>query len=587
MQLFSRTTIKLNTAGIFQIQGATYRIYHYIYKVHIKNHPLNHKAMKKISLLILAQLLIEVAVSQIVPEWTTFYNSPNVSGDLGYAIAVDESGEVVVAGASLNPASNTTDALLAKFDPSGGFRWSMRYAGTGNWEDSFTSVAIDSEGNIYAAGYADEGPTDKDYLVFKIRPDGTIVWKSHYTGLGDDRDDMASDVGIDFQGNVYVTGSSAGYSSSYWTDFATIKYSPAGDTLWTARLGASGMPNDRAMSMAVDKKGYAYVTGYVEGSVNERYNFATVKYTPDGDTAWLRTYNGTGSDEDRAYAVAVDDDRNVYVTGSSWGVMSDFATLKYDSTGKLKWVARYNGPGNADDFARDIKVDHQGYAYVTGSSMGTSLKHDCLTIKYNPLGGEEWVARYNGPDNLDDIATSLDIDRNLNVYITGYSLNAPSPNISTSDILTLCYNANGSEKWVHRYDGPGSYNDEAGGIVVDSTGAALITGSCTYYQQSNPTALVVIKYATPNSVIFQDKEQPYITLSPNPAGNNVVISSSADISGGTLEVIDNTGRIVHSIQPNSNDPQPVYTGNLQSGFYIVRVVKPGLAPVSEKLLISR
>ena len=61
---------------------------------------------------------------------------------------------------------------------------------------------------------------------------------------------------------------------------------------------------------------------------------------------------------------------NVYVTGESGGVGSglDYATLKYDPSGKLLWEKRYNGPGNHDDGATAMAVDAAGNVYVTGES---------------------------------------------------------------------------------------------------------------------------------------------------------------------------------------------------------------------------
>ena len=144
--------------------------------------------------------------------------------------------------------------MVVKFNASGGYQWSQQSAGAGNWEDGFNAVTVDDVGNIYVTGYSDEGATNKDYVTIKYLADGSLAWKSHYSGLGSDDDDAAADIAIDPSGNVFVTGSSAGYSSTYWTDFATIKYNAAGDTLWTARLGGSGMPNDRATALAVDEK---------------------------------------------------------------------------------------------------------------------------------------------------------------------------------------------------------------------------------------------------------------------------------------------------------------------------------------------
>ena len=66
---------------------------------------------------------------------------------------------------------------------------------------------------------------------------------------------------------------------------------------------------------------------------------------------WVARYNGPGDYDDEATAIAVDSLANVYVTGSSWDLVTewDYATVKYDSSGVEQWVARYNGQGSQED----------------------------------------------------------------------------------------------------------------------------------------------------------------------------------------------------------------------------------------------
>ena len=69
---------------------------------------------------------------------------------------------------------------------------------------------------------------------------------------------------------------------------------------------------------------------------------------------WVARYNGPGNGIDVASALAVDKLGNVYVTGLSAGsgTVWDYATIKYGPDGSQQWVARYNGPANGDDGPR-------------------------------------------------------------------------------------------------------------------------------------------------------------------------------------------------------------------------------------------
>src|SRR5204863_2269458 len=167
---------------------------------------------------------------------------------------------------------------------------------------------------------------------------------------------------------------------------------------------------------------------------------------------------------------ALDKSGNVYVTGSDY----DYVTIKYDSAGQEQWVARYNGPGNADDHAAAIAVDDSGDVYVTGSSNLPGTSYDYATVKYNLTEQEQWVARYGESDGLYGSARAIALDESDNVHVTG-KINDPE---TYPDYGTIKYNSVGQQQWVACYNGPpGNASDYAVGIAIDDAANVYVTGS--------------------------------------------------------------------------------------------------------------
>jgi len=525
--------------------------------------------MKSYLTMLVGLLLPLFAITQVAPEWIAVFNGPMGMSDIGKSIAVDLSGNVYTGGISVNSISNTTDYVLAKYSSSGVIQWSQNYNGQGNWDDNLTAICTDAGGNIYVTGGSDEGPTSVDYTTIRYNSSGGVVWKSSYAGLGMDNDDVASSITVDASENVYVTGASAGVASFMWADYATIKYNQYGDTLWTARLGGSG--NDRATAIAVDDAGFVYVTGYVDGGA-QHYNYGTVKYTPDGDTVWVRVYNGPGNDDDLATAIGLDETGNVFVTGQSWGIYDDYATVKYNPDGVQLWVARYNGPVNSYDKACSLAVDVTGNVYVTGSSGGTGINYDYATVKYSPAGSELWVARYNGPDNYNDYAVDMAMDPQGGICVTGYSENAPSPYISTRDFLTVKYNSDGQEQWFHRYNGAGNYHDEATAITSDQTGNFYVTGKSTYYQATNGSDMVTIKFSTTTPVDDNPVTNNTFFITPNPSSGTFALTTDRSLT--KIEVLNLSGEQVYSLAPEgvSVKSTDMDLSFLKKGVYLIKVL---------------
>jgi len=404
--------------------------------------------MSRVKIFLFLQFIIFSAVpvlAQVDTAWVARYNGPGNAEDVAHALAVDDSGNVYVTGDSWNGTSS--DYATIKYDSNGDTLWVRHYNRSEIIDDHATALAVDGSGNVYVTGFSG---------TIKYSANGDSLWISLYP--------ECLDLAVDDSGNIYVTGSGG-------LDYRTIKYDSNGDTLWVRLYNGSGELQDNANALAVDDSGNVYVTG------QSAFDYATIKYDSNGDTLWVRRYNGPGNGGDNATALAVDDSGNVYVTGYSWnGTSSDYATIKYDSNGDTLWVRRYNGPGDGDDNASTLAVDDSGNVYVTGQSVGSGTDYDYATIKYNSNGDTLWVRRYNGEENTLDLVSALAVDATGNVFVTGASDFYFSFPICCANYATIKYNSDGDTQWVSRYNGAGNDLDGASALAVDDSGNVYVTG---------------------------------------------------------------------------------------------------------------
>jgi len=349
--------------------------------------------------------------------WVRRYNGPGNGNDYAFDIAIDDSESVYVTGSSLGDGTDF-DCATIKYYPNGETAWIRRYNGPANASDLGAHIALDNSGNIYVSGLRDASSTHADWVTIKYYPNGDTAWVRHYSGPANFLDGVAG-MTINDLGNIYVAGGSYGNGTD--VDYTTIKYYSNGDTAWIRRYNAPGNGPDECSGIALDDSGDIYVTGQNTGS-GTIWDYVTVKYYSNGDTAWVRRYDWYGH-WDKASSIVVDDLANVCVTGYSIGSGTgyDYATIKYRADGDTVWVRRYNGPDNSQDFALDLVADHIGNVYVTGYSYLIFPNCDYVTIKYYSNGDTAWVRTYNGPKDSTDYLSLVALDDSSNIYVTGTS----------------------------------------------------------------------------------------------------------------------------------------------------------------------
>ena len=345
----------------------------------------------------------------------------------------------------------------------------------------------------------------------------TQAWVARANGAGNDKD-QAKDVVADNSGNVYVTGMSMRSTSTWDYDCVTIKYNSSGVQQWKKTYNSSGNGDDIGEAIAVDGSGNVYVTGGSDG------DYLTIKYNSAGTQQWLKKYNGTGSSTDYAWDLAVDGSGNVFVTGGSKNASGDkdCVTIKYNSSGTQQWAKRYNFAGNNDQ-AYAIALWGSSYVYITGYSDGGVTDEDYITIKYQASNGTQlWTARYNGPsgvedDNAHDIAVT-----SSSVYVTGESYDPATH----WDAVTVKYSAaTGAQSWARRYNGAGGTSmDRAFAIALDASENPCVVGYD--YGPGTNRDYVTIKY---NSSGTQQWANTYDAAGFDDWGKDIAVDASGNV----------------------------------------------------------
>ncbi len=280
--------------------------------------------------------------------------------DIGYSITVDTKGNVYTTGgfegtADFNPGAGTFNLsstgatynlFISKLNSAGNFVWAKKFGGTGDNEGN--SIAVDAAGNVYTTGYFDN-TTDfdpgtgtynlssfgnTDIFISKLDSSGNFILARQFGGTSIDR---AYSIALDASGNVYTTGSfydvsdfnpgsgTHNLTSNGNEDVFVSKLDASCNFVWAKNFG--GTIDDIAYSIAVDKNGAVYTTGYFNSAADfdpgsNTYNFTTSegndifisKLDASGNFAWAKQIGGTGFDN-RGYSIKVDAARNIYTTG--------------------------------------------------------------------------------------------------------------------------------------------------------------------------------------------------------------------------------------------------------------------------------
>lgn len=431
--------------------------------------------------------------------WNTFLGGSGAED--GYAIALDASGNVYVAGHSpttwgtpIRAYTSGSDVFVAKLNTNGVLQWNTFLGGSGG--DNSLAITVDGSGNAYVTGYS--GATwgspvraytnANDVFVTKLNTNGALQWN---TFLGGNGGEVGYDLALDASNNIYISG----YGSATW-----------------------GSP----------------VRPYTAAGPNDAF---AVKLNSSGVLQW-NTFLG-GSGDDYSHGVAVDASNNVYIAGfgsATWGTPvrayssgNDAFAVKLNSAGVLQWNTFLGGAGT--DTGNAVKVDSSGNIYFIGKSTagwGSPVRAytsnlDMFIVKLNTSGALQWNTFLGGTGNEGGSAL---IVNGSNLYVvddTDASWGTPVvPYTSGNEAFVAKLTAsNGNFLWNSFLGGSG--DQYAYDLAMDGSGNLYIAGSST------ATWGTPIRGYTADLDAFAAKLPPYYTIS----GNAGIGGASLSYTGGT------------------------------------------------------
>jgi len=336
--------------------------------------------------------------------WNTFLGGDGT--DSGKDIVLDTKGNIYVVGLSgatwgsprLAQHPGGYDVFVAKLNSSGVLVWNT-FLGDDKSDEGY-GIAVDNNGNVYVTGRsivswgnprrAFTNGLD-DAFAAKLDTSGKLIWN---TFLGSDSSDLGRGIVVDGNGNVYVTGESAGgwscspaectareYSGlDYEWDAFVAKLDTSGNLIWNTFLGGDG--GEYGDKLRINQDGNIYVTGLSDATwgnpirpYTSGWDAFAAKLSPSGNLIWNTFLGGNGSSES-GNDIAVTGNDNVYIIGysnSDWGNPAraysggdDAFVAKLNGSGSLLWNTFLGG--SEDDYGAAITVGENGDVYVAGHS---------------------------------------------------------------------------------------------------------------------------------------------------------------------------------------------------------------------------
>jgi len=166
--------------------------------------------------------------------WEATWNGATNGDDYGTAITTNAS-HLYVCGATYNVTNSDFDYVVIKYDlGSGALLWSYIYSDPAGGLDIPSDIALDTQSNIFVTGVRQGATTLADYCTISLNNSGALLWLQTYDYANSY--ELAAKIVVNSVGECIVTGG----SGNSWTDgdFCTVMYSATGTQLGVKRAGS-------------------------------------------------------------------------------------------------------------------------------------------------------------------------------------------------------------------------------------------------------------------------------------------------------------------------------------------------------------
>jgi uncharacterized delta-60 repeat protein len=105
--------------------------------------------------------------------------------DYASAVTTTREAELLVTGMTISQGAGLFDGQIIKLTATGEVLWNKTFGGPGN--DWLRAIAQTQDGNYAIAGYTDsKGAGENDVWLFKLTPDGEVIWDRTYGDAGNE-----------------------------------------------------------------------------------------------------------------------------------------------------------------------------------------------------------------------------------------------------------------------------------------------------------------------------------------------------------------------------------------------------------------